>query len=212
MQFLQKSAENGVIATFVYAFNSFRFALLEQSIGYYVLEFKSYLRLISYSSLSRELLHRHLINLDFLLSSEKNCKKRTILGSLRTITQDAKTKNKTRQMTPFFLLLFRRHLFVIFIFVFENCQNSFLWSPPFSPFWSAKYLKFWVESCEIRILLRSIQETYTLRKVKKKQVLLFLVRWEASGLFPADLVTFTEEILNGNPQFWAVTVVSITLS
>ena len=187
MQFLQKSAENGVIATFVYAFNSFRFALLEQSIGYYVLEFKSYLRLISYSSLSRELLHMHLINLDFLLRSEKNCKKRTILGSLRTITQEAKTKNKTRQMTPFFLLLFKRHLFVIFIFVFENCQNSFLWSPPFSPFWCAKYLEFWVESCEIRILLRSIQETYTLRKVKKnrfyffwyveKQVVYFLRIW-----------------------------------
>ena len=62
---------------------------------------------------------------------------------------------------------------MIFIFVFEKCQNSFSWGPPFGPFWSAKYLNFGGESCEIRILSRSIQETYTLRKVKN-QVLLFL--------------------------------------
>ena len=44
---------------------------------------------------------------------------------------------------------------------------------PFGPFWSAKYLNFGVESCETRILSRSIQETYPLRKMKN-QVLLFL--------------------------------------
>ena len=32
---------------------------------------------------------------------------------------------------------------------------------------------------------------------KKKQILLLLAGWEASGLFLADLVTFTEEIVNG---------------
>ena len=31
---------------------------------------------------------------------------------------------------------------------------------PFGPFWSAKYLNFGGEYCKIRILSRSIQETY----------------------------------------------------
>ena len=47
----------------------------------------------------------------------------------------------------------------------------------FRPFWSAKYLSFGGVKCEIKILLRSIQETYTLRKVKN-QDLLFLSSWE----------------------------------
>ena len=38
---------------------------------------------------------------------------------------------------------------------------------PVGPFWSAKYLNFGGENCEIRNLSRSIQETYTLRKMKK---------------------------------------------
>ena len=58
-------------------------------------------------------------------------------------------------------------LFVIFIFVFENCQNSFSMGPPFGPFWSAKYLDFGGESTEIRILSCSIQETHI--KESKKQ-------------------------------------------
>ena len=87
-------------------------------------------------------------------------------------------KKETRQITPFFHLLFELWLFVIFIFVFEKCQNSFSWpSPPFGPFWSVKYLNFGSESYEISILSRSIQETYTLRKVKN-QVLLFQSTWE----------------------------------
>ena len=68
-------------------------------------------------------------------------------------------------MTPFF------SFFVIFILVFEECQNLFSWGSPFGRFWSAKYLNFEGESCKIRILSRLIQETYTLRKVKT-QVLL----------------------------------------
>ena len=47
----------------------------------------------------------------------------------------------------------------------------------FHPFWSAKYLNFGGATCEIRILSRSIQETYKLRKLKK-QVLLFIFSWE----------------------------------
>ena len=34
-------------------------------------------------------------------------------------------------MTPFFHLFFALELFVILIFVFENCQNSFSWGAHF---------------------------------------------------------------------------------
>ena len=66
---------------------------------------------------------------------------------------------------------------MIFIFLYENGQNSISWAPTFGSFWSVKYLNFRGESCEIRILSRSLQETYTLRKVKN-QVSLFLLSWE----------------------------------
>ena len=38
----------------------------------------------------------------------------------------------------------------------------------FGPFWPAKYLNSGDESCEISFFSRSIQETYTLRKMKKR--------------------------------------------
>ena len=85
-----------------------------------------------------------------MLTSTNNCRNGTIFDSLRNITQ--KGKDKTRQMNPgFFHLLFELKLLVIFIFVFENCQNSFSWGPPFGSFWSAKYQNFGGESCEIRM-------------------------------------------------------------
>ena len=49
---------------------------------------------------------------------------------------------KTRQIPFFFHLLFPLELFVTFIFVFGNSQNSFSCGPPFGPFWSVKYLNF----------------------------------------------------------------------
>ena len=49
---------------------------------------------------------------------------------------------KTRQMTHPFHLPFRLELFVTFIFVLENSQNSFLCGPLFVPFWPVKYLNF----------------------------------------------------------------------
>ena len=45
-------------------------------------------------------------DLDFLPKSAQNCMKYTFLGNLRTITQEANIE--TRQMIPFFHLLFRR--------------------------------------------------------------------------------------------------------
>ena len=81
-----------------------------------------------------------LTDLRFFLKSAQNCKKCTFLDNLRTITQEGNME--TRQMTSFFHLRFLLQLFVTFIFVFENSQNSFSCAPPFSPFWSVKYLNF----------------------------------------------------------------------
>ena len=47
---------------------------------------------------------------------------------------------ETKQMTPFFSSTFSA-LFVIFIFIFENSQNSFSYGLHFGPFWSVKYLR-----------------------------------------------------------------------
>ena len=53
---------------------------------------------------------------------------------------------ETRQITAFFslfaFLLFLLQLFVTFIFIFENGQNSFSCGLPFGLFWSVKYLNF----------------------------------------------------------------------
>ena len=76
-----------------------------------------------------------------LAEASTNCKKCPFLDNLRTITQ--KGNMETRQMTPlFFDLPFPLYLFVTYIFVFENSQNSFSCGPLFGPFWSVKYLNF----------------------------------------------------------------------
>ena len=62
---------------------------------------------------------------------------------------------ETRQMTPFFHLLFLLKLFVTFIFVFENSQNSFSYGLPFDPFWPVKYLSFGK-----KLSIRSIHHTF----------------------------------------------------
>ena len=107
-----------------------------------------------------------------MLWSAQICKKCTISGNLRTVTQE--TKMEIRQITPFFsstswALTVCDTIWKLPKFIFKGSS--------FRPFWSGKYLNFEGVSCEIRILSRSIQETYTLRKVKN-QVLLFLSRWE----------------------------------
>ena len=55
---------------------------------------------------------------------------------------------ETREMAPFFHLLFLIWLFVILIFEFENAQNSFSCGPTFGPFWSVKYLNFWLKTTD----------------------------------------------------------------
>ena len=52
---------------------------------------------------------------------------------------------KTRQTTPFFPSIFYA-LFVTFIFIFENSQNSFSFGPRFGLLWSVKYLNFWAKA------------------------------------------------------------------
>ena len=65
-------------------------------------------------------------------------------------------------------------------------------TPPFGPFWSAKYLNL---TCEIRILFCLTQKTYTLRKLKN-QVLLFLSSWEpnlSDCMVPSDRMVYWEK-------------------
>ena len=82
---------------------------------------------------------------------------------------------ETRQMITFFSSMFWTVCDTHFC-IWKLSKFIFIGSS-FRPFWSAKYLDFGGVSCEIRILSHSVQETYTLRKVKN-QVLLFLLRWE----------------------------------
>ena len=82
-----------------------------------------------------------------------------------------------RQVKIIYLKAWYSFLSVIFIFVFQNWQNSFSSGPPFIHSGLQNTLNFESVSCVIRILSRLIQETCTLRKVKN-QVLLFLLSWE----------------------------------
>ena len=94
-----------------------------------------------------------LIDLGFLLRSSQNSKNCTFLDNLRTITWESNME--TRQMTPYFNLLFPFYLFVTFIFVFENSQNSFSCSSTFGPFWSVKYL-----NCGQKLPIRTFNHTF----------------------------------------------------
>ena len=47
--------------------------------------------------------------------------------------------------------------------------------PPFGPFWTAKYLYFGGKSCKIGILSCSIQEIFTLRKIKNQFYIFYRV-------------------------------------
>ena len=87
---------------------------------------------------SKNIITYALTDSDFLLTSVQNCKNALFLDSLRTIPQEGNME--ARQMTPFFSSTFS--VFVAFIFVFENGQNSFSCSPPFGPFWSVQYVNF----------------------------------------------------------------------
>ena len=58
-----------------------------------------------------------------------------------TINSGGKHGNQTNDPI-FFYLLFPLYFFITFVFVFENCQNSFSCGPTFGPFWSVKYLNF----------------------------------------------------------------------
>ena len=110
-----------------------------------------------------------------MLRSAQIWKKCTIFGNLRTITQEG--KNETRQRTPFFSSTsWVLTVCDIHFCIWKMSKFVFLESPLWS-FWSVKYVNFGGESCEIRILSRLIQETYTLRKVKN-QVFLFKSSWE----------------------------------
>ena len=79
-------------------------------------------------------------------------------------------------MTPFFSSTFWALNICDIHFCILKVSKFIFMESSFHPFWSAKYLNFGGVSCEIRILPCSIDEAYTLRKVKN-QILLFL-SWE----------------------------------
>ena len=71
-------------------------------------------------------------------------------------------------MTPFFIYFLNSNcLRYSFLYLFENCQNSFSWGPPFGPFWFGKYLNFGSKSCEIGILSRFDSRSILIKKSKK---------------------------------------------
>ena len=77
----------------------------------------------------------------FLAEVSTNLQKCSLLANLRTITQEG--KRKLGKWPHFFSSAFCA-LFVIFIFVFENCQNSFSWGLPFlSSVLVCKIPEFW---------------------------------------------------------------------
>ena len=110
-----------------------------------------------------------------MLRSAKICKKCTIFGNVRTMTQ--KGKKETRQMTPFSSPTFWALTVCDIHFCIWKMSKFIFMGSPFGPFWSANYLNFGVESCEIRTLSYSIWETYTLKEVKN-QILLCQWSWE----------------------------------
>ena len=81
-------------------------------------------------------------------------------------------KRKLDKQPHFFHLLFELWLFVIFIFVFQNCQNSFSWGPHFGLFWKTKCRHSGRHSVPF-----DSENTY-MKESKKKQVLLFLSSWQ----------------------------------
>ena len=112
-----------------------------------------------------------LIDLGFLLRSANLCKKGTVLGNLRAM----KKGNLINE--AIFFIYFLSSVCDIHFCIWKLLSKWIFMGSSFRPFWSAKYLNFGGVSCEIRNLPRSIQETYTLRKVKN-QILLFLLSWE----------------------------------
>ena len=125
-----------------------------------------------------------------MLRSAQICKKCTILANLRTTTQER--KNKIIQMTPFFSSTFWVVLACDIHFCIWKLPKFVFMGSSFRSFWPSKYLNFGGVSCKIRILSRSIQETYTLRKVKN-QVLLFLSSWEPNL---SDLMVYFCQLQN----------------
>ena len=82
--------------------------------------------------------------LGFLSEASTKFQSIHFFGQIKDHTSGRKHKNQTND--PIFFNYFFHsstfQLFVTFTFVFKNSQNSFSCGPPFSPFWSVKYLNF----------------------------------------------------------------------
>ena len=102
----------------------------------------------------------------FLPEVSTNLQKCTILGNLKTITQEG--EKKIRQILPF-LIYFLSSVCVTFNFVFENCQNSFSWGPTLvHSFWSTQYLNLEVKAVTLELCLVRFNKHTHRRKWKTK--------------------------------------------
>ena len=111
----------------------------------------------------------------FLAEVSTNLQKCTILDNLRTITWERKIES--RQTTPFFHLPFVNSNCLWYSFLYLKIAKIHFHRVLLSSILVCKVLELGDVSCEIRILSRSVEETYTFRKVKI-QVLLFISSWE----------------------------------
>ena len=91
--------------------------------------------------------------LRFLAKISTKFKKILIFRQFKDHNLRVKYGNSTND--PIFYLLFPLYLFVTFIFVFENSQNSFSCSSTFGPFWSVKYL-----NCGQKLPIRTFNHTF----------------------------------------------------
>ena len=145
-----------------------------------------------------------------MLRSAQICKKCTILGNLKTIAQEAK------HLPHFFRLLFELELFVIFIFVSENCQNSFSWGPclvysGLQNTWILKVKAMTSEFCPLRFRKIHIKESkkarfYFFYRVEKqifwshglltKKSLRFFAINDFSIIFVSPIIRFLGELFS----------------
>ena len=110
----------------------------------------------------------------FLAEVSTNLQKKHYFGQFED--HNSRTKKENQTDDPIFSFIFWALTISNFHFCILKLAKFIFIGSSFRPFWSAKYLNFGGVTCRIRILSCSIQDTYTLRKVKN-QLLLFLSSW-----------------------------------
>ena len=128
-----------------------------------------------------------------MLTSAKNFKNTTIFDNSGTRNQ--KEDMKTRQITPLFFICFASPNCLGKSILHLKVVKIYFHGASLDPFWSAKYLNFDGERCENTIFPISIQETYTLRKVKTRFYFFYQVKNKFQN-FQGNLVVYSSFIDN----------------